>query len=169
LPVGGAVDEFAAATDIVRLYRLRWRIEQVFRSMKSDGLRLEETQVQEAARLFKLAAIALTAAVLNSLTRGTEVLVRRWTSPMKILFMRPKPLARRLSAKRLKIRIRPVLSLGSPGSPLALADGTAITNHQAQRPCERVGTNSKPWRPTMPLQALDNIHESRRPQAGFST
>ena len=63
LPVCGAADEFAAAMDIVRLYRLRWRIEQVFRSMKSDGLRLEETQVQEASRLFKLAAIALTAAV----------------------------------------------------------------------------------------------------------
>ena len=63
LPICGAADEFAAATDIVRLYRLRWRIEQVFRSMKSDGLRLEETQVQEASRLFKLAAIALTAAV----------------------------------------------------------------------------------------------------------
>jgi hypothetical protein len=30
--------------------------------MKSDGLRLEETQVQEASRLFKLAAIALIAA-----------------------------------------------------------------------------------------------------------
>jgi hypothetical protein len=104
--------------------------------MKSDGLRLEETQVQEAPRLFKLAAIALTAAVR----------VRRWTSPMKISFVRPKPLARRLSAKRRanKTRIRPVLSLGSPGSPLALADGIAITNHQAQRPCERVGTNSKP-------------------------
>jgi hypothetical protein len=63
LPVCGAADEFAAAQEIVRLYRLRWRIEQVFRAMKSDGLRLEETQVQEASRLFKLAAIALTAAV----------------------------------------------------------------------------------------------------------
>jgi Transposase DDE domain len=63
LPVGGTADEFAAAQDIVRLYRLRWRIEQVFRSMKSDGLRLEETQIQEASRLFKLAAIALIAAV----------------------------------------------------------------------------------------------------------
>jgi hypothetical protein len=62
LPVCGTADEFAAAQDIVRLYRLRWRIEQVFRSMKSDGLRLEETQVQEASRLFKLAAIALIAA-----------------------------------------------------------------------------------------------------------
>jgi hypothetical protein len=62
LPVAGQPDEFAAAQEIVRLYRLRWRIEQVFRATKSDGLRLEETQVQDAQRLFKLAAIALTAA-----------------------------------------------------------------------------------------------------------
>jgi hypothetical protein len=63
LPVAGEPDEFAAAHEIVRLYRLRWRIEQVFRGMKSDGLCLEETQLQDAARLFNLAAIALTAAV----------------------------------------------------------------------------------------------------------
>jgi Transposase DDE domain len=62
LPVAGEPDEFAAAKEIVRLYRLRWRIEQVFRAMKSDGLRLEDTQVTQAARLFNLAAIALVAA-----------------------------------------------------------------------------------------------------------
>lgn len=62
LPVAGEPDEFAAAQEIVKLYRLRWRIEQVFRAMKSDGLRLEETQIKDAARLFNLAAIALTAA-----------------------------------------------------------------------------------------------------------
>jgi len=62
MPVCGQSDEFAAATEIVRLYRLRWRIEQVFRAMKSDGLRLEETQVVEASRLFKLTAIAFLAA-----------------------------------------------------------------------------------------------------------
>ncbi len=50
------------AAEIVRLYRLRWRIEEVFRSLKSDGLRLEETQMQEAGRLFKLALIGLAAA-----------------------------------------------------------------------------------------------------------
>jgi hypothetical protein len=60
--VCGQPDEFAAAREIVQLYRLRWRIEQVFRAMKSDGLRLEETQIQEASRLFKLAAIAFVAA-----------------------------------------------------------------------------------------------------------
>lgn len=50
------------AAEIVRLYRLRWRIEEVFRSLKSDGLRLEETQMQDAGRLFKLALIGLAAA-----------------------------------------------------------------------------------------------------------
>lgn len=62
LLVAGEPDEFAATQDIVRLYRLRWRIEQVFRAMKSDGLRLEETQVKDAMRLFNLTAIALIAA-----------------------------------------------------------------------------------------------------------
>src|SRR5215469_3829542 len=101
---------------------------------------------------------------------GTEVLVRPRTSPMKISFVRPEPLARRLSAKRRanKTRIRPVLSLGSPGSPLALADGIAITNHQAQRPCEPVGTNSKPWQHVMLLQALDKIREARSLRGGAS-
>jgi hypothetical protein len=51
------------AAEVVRLYRLRWRIEQVFRALKSDGLAIEETQVEEADRLFKLAALGLTAAV----------------------------------------------------------------------------------------------------------
>jgi len=62
LSVVGERDEFAAAREIVRLYRLRWRIEQLFRAIKSDGLRLEETQIREAHKLFNLAAIALVAA-----------------------------------------------------------------------------------------------------------
>ena len=57
------VDDPKAARDVVRLYRLRWRIEEVFRALKSDGLRLEETQVREPLRLFRLSALALGAAV----------------------------------------------------------------------------------------------------------
>jgi hypothetical protein len=57
-----AVGDATAAREIVRLYRLRWRIEEVFRALKSDGMRLEETQVHEAARLFKLAVVGLAAA-----------------------------------------------------------------------------------------------------------
>jgi hypothetical protein len=58
LPVDGS----AAAREVVRLYRLRWRIEEVFRTLKSDGLRLEQTQIRDPLRLFRLAALALGAA-----------------------------------------------------------------------------------------------------------
>jgi hypothetical protein len=56
------VGDAAEAREIVRLYRLRWRIEEVFRALKSDGMRLEETQVHAAVRLFKLAVVGLAAA-----------------------------------------------------------------------------------------------------------
>jgi hypothetical protein len=56
------VETVEDAMEIVRLYRLRWRIEQVFRALKRDGLGLEDTQVQERDRLFNLAAMALVAA-----------------------------------------------------------------------------------------------------------
>lgn len=52
----------AEAQEAVRLYRLRWRIEEVFRALKSDGLKLEDSQVERADRLFKLAALGLVAA-----------------------------------------------------------------------------------------------------------
>lgn len=55
--------EAAAAAEVVRLYRLRWRIEEVFRAMKRDGLGIEDTQVLDAERLFRLSALALGAAV----------------------------------------------------------------------------------------------------------
>jgi hypothetical protein len=58
LPVDGP----QAAQEVVRLYRLRWRIEELFRALKSDGLCLEETQVRDPVRLFRLAALALGAA-----------------------------------------------------------------------------------------------------------
>ena len=58
LPVETAED----ALEIIRLYRLRWRIEEVFRVVKRDGLALEETQVETAPRLFNLAALAIVAA-----------------------------------------------------------------------------------------------------------
>lgn len=58
-----AIRRAADAEEIANLYRLRWRIEQLFRSLKSDGLALEDSQVIEAERLFNLTAIALAAAI----------------------------------------------------------------------------------------------------------
>jgi len=51
------------AQEVVQLYRLRWRIEQTFRALKSDGLKLDDSQVIDAERMFNLAAIGLAAAI----------------------------------------------------------------------------------------------------------
>jgi hypothetical protein len=53
------------ANEVVQLYRLRWRIEQTFRALKSDGLALGESQVIDAERMFNLAAIGLAGAIRN--------------------------------------------------------------------------------------------------------
>lgn len=58
-----AVVDGDQAADIVQLYRLRWRIEQVFRALKSDGLALDDSQLIDTERMFNLAAIGLAAAV----------------------------------------------------------------------------------------------------------
>ena len=57
-----AVDDVAMAWQIVDWYRLRWVIEQLFRLMKSDGLRLEDSQLETAEGLMKLTAIGAKAA-----------------------------------------------------------------------------------------------------------
>ena len=56
------VATLAQARDVVRLYRLRWRIEEVFRVLKSDGLDIEQSQLETAGRLLNLAALGLVAA-----------------------------------------------------------------------------------------------------------
>lgn len=53
----------AEAAEAVRLYRLRWRIEQTWRTLKGEGLRIEDAQTHTPHRLLNLAALALGAAV----------------------------------------------------------------------------------------------------------
>jgi len=57
------VTHAAQANQIVQLYRLRWRIEQTFRALKSDGLALDDSQVIDAQRMFNLTAIGLAGAI----------------------------------------------------------------------------------------------------------
>ena len=56
------VATLANALEVVRLYRLRWRIEEVFRILKSNGLKIEDSQLETANRLLNLAAFGLVAA-----------------------------------------------------------------------------------------------------------
>jgi hypothetical protein len=56
------VPDAAAAWQVVDWYLQRWIIEQLHRTMKRQGLQLEDSQVTTADRLLKLAAIATKAA-----------------------------------------------------------------------------------------------------------
>jgi hypothetical protein len=57
------VTDAKAAWQIVDWYKMRWAIEQFWRLLKLQGLRLEDSQLQTAERLIKLTAIAAKAAV----------------------------------------------------------------------------------------------------------
>ncbi len=82
-----AVDDVAMAWQIVDWYRLRWIIEQLFRLMKSDGLRLEDSQLETADALMKLTAIAAKAAcVILQLVQARD----GGAEPASIAFARPE-------------------------------------------------------------------------------
>ncbi len=51
------------ARQCIRWYCLRWSIEQTFRTIKRQGLNLESSQLEQGARLEKLAVMAFSAAV----------------------------------------------------------------------------------------------------------
>jgi hypothetical protein len=57
-----AVDDPKSAWRIIDWYRQRWIIEQLFRTLKQQGLQLEDSQLEDAERLVKLTAIAAKAA-----------------------------------------------------------------------------------------------------------
>jgi len=59
------VADVSAAWQIVAWYKQRWIIEQLFRLMKTRGLQLEDSQIETAERLIKLAAVAAKAAAIT--------------------------------------------------------------------------------------------------------
>jgi Transposase DDE domain len=59
-----AVTSVADAWKIVGWYKRRWIIEQFFRAMKSQGLQIEDSQLETADRLMKMVAIAAKAATI---------------------------------------------------------------------------------------------------------
>lgn len=60
-----AVNDPATAWQIVNWYKQRWTIEQLFRLLKTQGLRLEDSRLETADRLLKLTAIAAKAAAIT--------------------------------------------------------------------------------------------------------
>ena len=67
------VETVIQALAVIGWYRQRWHIEQLFRTLKRQGLRIEESVVEDGEALEKLAIIALIAATI------TMQLVLAWT------------------------------------------------------------------------------------------
>jgi hypothetical protein len=59
------VESVVQALAVIGWYRQRWHIEQLFRTLKRQGLRIEESVVEDGKALEKLAIIALVAAVIT--------------------------------------------------------------------------------------------------------
>lgn len=78
------VEDEAKAWTVVDWYRQRWIIEQFFRSLKQQGLRLEDSQLDSAERLIKLTAIAAHAAcVIMQLVQARD---GRSGQPAQVVF-----------------------------------------------------------------------------------
>jgi hypothetical protein len=59
------VESVEQALTVIGWYRLRWHIEQLFRTLKRQGLRIEQSVVEDGEALEKLAMIALIAAAIT--------------------------------------------------------------------------------------------------------
>jgi len=59
------IADAGAAWQIVAWYKMRWTIEQLFRVLKSQGLRIEDSQLDRAELLLKLIALATKAAAIT--------------------------------------------------------------------------------------------------------
>jgi hypothetical protein len=59
------VESVAKALTIIDWYRQRWNIEQLFRTLKSQGLGIEQSVVEDGVALEKLAVIALIGATVT--------------------------------------------------------------------------------------------------------
>jgi hypothetical protein len=60
-----AVESVAQALTVIGWYRLRWHIEQLFRTLKRQGLRIEQSVIEDGGALEKLVVVALIAAVIT--------------------------------------------------------------------------------------------------------
>ena len=160
----------AAAAAVIDLYRMRWRIEQVFRALKSDGMRIEDSQLLDAERLFVLATWGSPRRCARCSSSMPETAVRRpatESSTPRCSPRSPPSRARSKAGQRARrTRTRRPAWPSSPGSSPASAAGTATTNRQGQRPCVTAGPGSPLCCTATPSPQAKHFRESRSPLRG---
>ena len=136
----------AGAWQIVEWYQLRWVIEQLFRVMKSQGLRLEDGGLASADRLVKLAAAATKAACIDmQLVQERDGKDR---FPASNVFSEPEVETLAMLCPTLEgttVRqqnLKPVTSLAwAAGSSPGWAAGTATTSRPGRSQCDAAWSN----------------------------
>jgi hypothetical protein len=154
--------------EVVRLYRLRWRIGQLFRTLKKDGLDLEATQHEEASRIVKLAALGVVASCrilqLVDARDGGRRPATDAMAPEHIELAGAISDSLEGTTERQKNPWQKARSPGWPGSQQGLAAGTAIMANQAPKPWPMAGSAFRPCLKAPQSQgAGSNLFESRNP------
>lgn len=57
------VNSFEQAKDIVKKYKARWKIEELFRLMKTEGFNIEDSELEQASSIRKLSILVMEAAL----------------------------------------------------------------------------------------------------------
>ena len=132
------------ARQIVAWYRMRWTIEQVFRSMKSDCLRIEDLQMEDANCFTKLAIVGLIAAIRSmqlvmARDGSTSQPITDAADPADMPALRALNTSLEGRTEKLRNRMMKVCSRGTRGSSPGWGGGPAVppadTARQAPRPC----------------------------------
>ena len=150
------VADAAGAMEAVRLCRLRWRIEEIFRSLEADGMRLEDTQVQDAGGLFKLAALVGLAAAARTMRLGdardgsprpaTDVVGASVLPAAEAI----TPTLESKTARQQNPHPRPFLAWLS-WIIARLGGWNCPYKPPGPKPCGPGGHSSRPWPPASPL------------------
>jgi hypothetical protein len=122
------VDSIERALTVIGWYRQRWHIEQLFRTLKRQGLRLEQSVVEDGEALEKLAVIALIAAtttmqlVLARAADAPDLPASRVFEPEQISVL--QALQKKLNGRTAKQQNpHPPASLASAGWTIARLGG----------------------------------------------
>ena len=154
--------DLRAAEEIIQIYRLRWRIEQVFRRPRTMvwGCPMSRRTTPSVCSKWRRRRLALRCAPSNWSTHAMEAAGRRPMLPTATPWTQQRRLAQRWkdrpSVRRILTRRAPCL--GCPGSSPGSAAGIATTSHPDPRRCAPVGIGSRRWPPdtTSPrVQVID--------------
>jgi hypothetical protein len=164
------VSDAAMAAQVIAWYGQRWQVEQLFRTLKSQGLDLEASQSEDGHALQKLAVMATHAATRICNSCRPAMAPRGWPPPRCLRPRNSRFCGRccrsvRARQRSSRTRIRPTVWRGAPGSSLAWAAGRATGSPRVRRGRSRCAVATSASAPcAMAISWHPKMCASRSPQ-----